>query len=76
MRPVPELLARLSRQDSPLTLGADSALDPVELLTVIETMETLSGDMVFGEPPERFLARESLRITSYNVCYTKLLRTG
>ena len=60
MRPLPELLARLSRQDSPLTLGAGSALDPVELLTVVETMEAISGDMVFGEPPERFLARESL----------------
>jgi len=60
MRPLPDLLERLSRQDSPLALGADTLLDAAALLTVVESMEKLSGELVFGETPGRFLARETL----------------
>ena len=60
MRPLPELLERLSDQHSPLTLGASASLDAAELLRVVESMEKLSGELVFGESPGRFLARETL----------------
>lgn len=59
MEPLPKLLTRLGDGEAPLALGARTSLDRAALLPVVESMDVISGDLVFGESPERFLARES-----------------
>ncbi|MDH5273122.1 MAG: nickel-dependent hydrogenase large subunit [Gammaproteobacteria bacterium] len=60
MQPLPELLARASTPASPLALGARTEPDAEVLRPPVAAMGTLSEELVLGEPPTRFLERESL----------------
>ena len=59
-----------------VVITANEDDEELKELLMYSTLETLGDDYKRLEISRQFMKNETNRITSYNVCYTKLLRAG